>query len=194
MNLKTQNLKLKSLVGGIMMKKVLIVLAVLTTASVANADLILNVDEPAGRITISGDGATAPPVGAYLLVEGLGSINGGNMVYPGTLSAYDDLEAIAARLSFTPQETLDIFRNFLDKPSLADISLMTFVDGAIPAASVQGILVDNIAFNRTGPIMLTLVSDDFSTVFDCKTVTAPEPMTMAMLGLGGLLLRRRSRR
>ena len=174
-----------------MMKKALIVLAVLMTASGANANLILNINETGNAITISGDGATSSPMAAYLFVEGPGSIAGGNMVYPGSLSTYDDLEAIASILSMSPQDTLDAFRAFTSKPDLADLSMITLADGAIPPAPLQGTLVDGIGFSATGPVVLTLISDDFMTVFDTTYIAAPEPLSIALLGLGGLFLRRR---
>jgi hypothetical protein len=174
-----------------MTKKLLVVLAVLISASVANAKLILNLNDAGNAITISGDGATMPPTAAYLFVEGPGSISGGSILYPGNLSSYDDLEDIAAILSMSTQDTLDIFRTFTSRPDLADLSLVTLADGAIPPAPLQGTLVENIGLTVTGPVLLTLVSDDFMTVFDTKYVAAPEPLSIALLGLGGLFLRRR---
>jgi len=174
-----------------MIKKTLVVLAVLMTTTVTNAKLILNLNEAGNTITISGDGATPPPVAAYLFVEGPGSIAGGNIVCPGSLSTYDDLEAIATALCISPQDTLDAFRAFISKPNLADLSLITLADGSIPPAPLQGTLVEDIWLTVTGPVVLTLVSDDFMTVFDIKYVAAPEPLSVVLLGLGGLFLRRR---
>ncbi|OHB61388.1 MAG: hypothetical protein A2167_02985 [Planctomycetes bacterium RBG_13_46_10] len=174
-----------------MIKKTLVVLAVLISASVANADLVLNLNEAGNTITISGDGTTIPPTAAYLFIEGPGSITGGSIVYPGSLSTYDELEDIAAILSMSPQDTLDVFRTFISRPSLADLSLITLADGAIPPAPLQGILVEGIGLTMTGPVMLTLISDDFMTVFDTKYIAAPEPLTIALLGIGSLFLRRR---
>ena len=173
-----------------MMKKLLFILAVLITATVANADMILNINEATNTVSISGDGTTESPIGAFLLVESPGSIAGGNIVYPGSLAAYDDLEAVAAYLWMSPDETLELFQDFLGKPELSDLSYITLADGAAPAAPLDGILVNGIGLTRVGPVKLTLVSDDFTTVFDTEIISAPEPLTIAMLGLGGLFLRR----
>ena len=76
-------------------------------------------------------------------------------------------------------------------PNLADLSLITLADGAIPPVPLQGTLVGSIWLTVAGPVVLTLVSDDFMMVFDTKYVAAPEPLSVVLLGLGGLFLRRR---
>ena len=169
----------------------LVLLAIFSIASVANANLMLNINEADNTVTISGDGETAAPVAAYLLVEGPGSIAGGNIMYPGSLAAYDDLEAIAASLWMSPEDTLDAFKIFMSKPDLADLSLITLADGAVPQALLQGTLVDDIGLTVIGPVVLTLISDDFTTVFDTEIVHIPEPISLTLLGLGILFLRRR---
>ncbi len=174
-----------------MTKKTLVVLAVLATATVANAKLMLNINEVSGTITISGDSATESPVAAYLFVEGSGSIAGGNIVYPGSLSEYDDLETIAGNMGVSPQDALAAFQAFISKPNLVDLSYITLADGAIPPAPLQGTLVDSIGLTVAGSVVLTLISDDFVTVFDTKTIYVPEPVSLVLFGLGGLLLRRR---
>lgn len=160
-------------------------------ATAVNAGLSINVNEAMDTITITGDGATAPPVAAYLFVEGPGLIEGFNMVYPGSLAEYHDLPGVAAMLGSSEADTLVLFRDFLQKPDLADISFITLADAADPPAPLEGTLVEGIGLTGTGPIVLSLVSADFATVFDTKSAPIPEPITIALLGLGGLLLRRR---
>jgi hypothetical protein len=193
-------LKNSFVMGGVKMMKITLVLsmshgvvllAIFSMASVANANLVFNINEAGDTITISGDGETAAPVAAYLLVEGSGSISGGNVIYSGSLAAYDDLEAIAASLWMSTEETLDAFRDFLSKPDLVDLSMITLADGAIPPAPLQGTLVDNIRLTVTGPVVLTLVSDDFATVFDTKIAHVPEPISLSLFALSGLFLLRR---
>lgn len=172
------------------MNKLLVMLTVLAMATAANAGLTINVNEAMDTITITGDGTTAPPIGVYLFVEGPGSITGGNVVYPGSLAAYNELEAVAATLGMSPENTLASFKDFTGKPDLADLSYIILADGAVPPAPLEGTLVGSITLTGTGPVVLSLVSDDFKTVFDTKSVPIPEPITIALLGLGGLLLRR----
>ena len=173
------------------MKKIFVILTVLAMVSVGSATLTINVNEAMDAVTITGDGATAQPIGAYLFVEGPGSIAGGNMVYPGSLAAYDDLDAIATTLGMSPDDTLVAFRDFVGKPDLADLSFITLADGGDPPAALIGTLIDSIGLAGTGPVVLSLVSDDFATVFDSTNVPIPEPATIALLGLGVLFLRRR---
>jgi hypothetical protein len=59
---------------------------------------------------------------------------------------------------------------------------------------LDGKLVDEIIFHCTGggDTVLTLVTADLQVVEDIQIIhNIPEPMTIALLALGGLLLRRR---
>jgi hypothetical protein len=177
-----------------MMKKLVALVLVLGLCSLANAGLTIGYDAATSTVSISGDGATVN-FAAYLLVEGPGSIAGGTIVYPpasvaGTLCSYQDLEAAAADAGITPAEYLGLVKDMTGK-TVADLSFMTIVDTAVPAASTAGLLVDGIKLTLTDKVTLTLTSDDFATTYNSMEVV-PEPLTIVLLGLGGLLLRRRS--
>jgi len=172
------------------MKKLVALVLVLGLCSLANAGLTIGVNPAMDTVTISGDGATTNAA-AYLLLEGPGAIAGGTLDYKGSLSAYADLEQAAIDAGITPAAYLGLAKDFTGK-TVVDLSSMTFADGAIPPLSTAGILVSGIRLTGTGTVTLSLVSDDFATTYDTETVPIPEPLTIALLGLGGLLLRRRS--
>jgi len=71
------------------------------------------------------------------------------------------------------------------------------ITGVIPNVPVGGTIIDDILFhcNAEGDVIVQLVySPDYMTgsIVDQVTIhQVPEPMTIALLGLGGLLLRRR---
>jgi len=173
-----------------MMKKLVALLLVFGIASVSNAALTINVNEAMDTVSITGDGATGSPVEAYLLVDGPAHINGGTLVYAGSLSAYADLEAVADSLGMDPPTALATFADFVGMPNLQDLSYMNFADGSATPPPLEGLLVDGIALTDIlGEATLNLVSGDFGTTY--SSVVVPEPITIALLGLGGLFLRRR---
>jgi hypothetical protein len=184
-----------------MMKKLLALMLVLGISSVAGAALTLDVGKTimapgeTQAIGVSGDAGTPPPVTVYLMVEGPASIDGGTNQYPGGgLEGYDDAEVLAAGLGVSVPELIAQFAEFVAMPDLSDVSMITLAAGAIPMPALEGTLVSDITLtgNAEGLATLTLLGDDFATVYDSVDVTViPEPVTIALLGLGGLFLRRR---
>jgi hypothetical protein len=160
------------------------------------AEVKLQPDETA-VIGIHGDGLTPPNIAAYLLVEGPGSIDGHTMVYPGSLSSYEDFPGNGLGPPIPPEEILEQFREFSGRPNLTDLSCICLADAVIPPAPLDGLLVDDIIFHcdGLGDITLTLISDDFTIVYDTQDIQQiPEPATVFLLGVGGLIVARKARR
>lgn len=184
------------------MKKLLALVLVFAVSSVASAALTLDVGlarmdlGTTQTIGLSGDGQTPGPVTAYIMVEGPASIAGGTNLYPGGgLQAYIEAEAIAEGMGVSVEELLVQFREFVGMPNLSDVSTVVLAAGAIPVPPLEGVLVSDITLTAgdvEGIATLTLLGEDFATVYDSVDVEViPEPVTIALLGLGGLFLRRR---
>ena len=194
-----------------MKKKIIVLVLVFGLASAANADLFFTVGgvdpgaitldpvaNPTITLEISGDGQTPSPHSPWVFVQGKGSINGGNALYApaGGLSDYLDLEE-AYPIAGEPSAeallaTMAAVTALVDPVDLAYIIL---ADAAGIPAPLEGVLVDGIVFTCTGQpgdVTLTLFNDTYTAVLDTLTIKqVPEPITFALLGLGGLFLRRR---
>jgi hypothetical protein len=160
------------------------------------AEILLEPGETA-ILGIHGDGLTAGPIEFYLFVEGPGSIDGYNynMVYPGSLSGYEDLEDIADSLGMSPENALAVLRDETGNSNLEDIGIIWLVDMAIPPAPLEGVLVDDIIFhcNRVGDVNLTMWACAYiPVIYDTKVIhQIAEPMTLLLLGMGTFLMRRK---
>ena len=186
---------------------VILLLCILCLVPSANAGLFISVNgviEPpfaevklqpdqTAILSIYGDGLTPSNIAAYLLVEGLGSIDGYTMIYRGSFASYEDFPTDA--LDAPPfEETLRFLREFLGKPNVMDLSVITLANGVIPPAPLKDLLVDDILFlcEGLGNVTLSLISDDFTTVYDTQNIQQiPEPTTLFLLGMGVFLMRRK---
>jgi hypothetical protein len=182
------------------MKKTLIALGLLVMAtSLANAATVtIGVDGVAAPASIGiGESAvvdlsgfvassTSEGVVGYLIVQGPGTISGGTVLQgDGSITAFDPTE--------------EVWANFLASKGYTGVQqnllLIDMLDMSDPLTDLNGKIVDSITFQGTGEGVATLTyfDPDSSTVYATQTITqvVPEPMTVTLLGLGGLFLRRR---
>lgn len=196
------------------MKKLLLLLTILFVSTSAFAALI---DVPTFSISVNGevrddldeiilmpsDIATVEILGSnndnfphdfWLICQDPGLISGGTIIYSGSLSSIYTATS-AEWESIFGFEIFAMF-GFEDTTSASDISL---ADGHIPPAELNGLLVGDISLTtmHSGQIVLSLVSDDFATIYDRQYVLqttaspVPEPATIAMLSFSAMLFVKR---
>jgi len=160
------------------MKKLLVVLMVLAMANIATAALTLSGDKDG--VAITADPASA--LGAYYLGiqldTGTGSIGIDGHVFHYTGNANDiySEEGIAEMLG-------------LYEP-VVHIELNDIPPVGSSSPELVGLALDGLTVTVDGS-ELTLMLYDGNGEFQSSLLITPEPITMVLLGLGGLMLRRR---
>lgn len=184
------------------MNKLLVVMLVLGMAGMANATLMLSVDDvnnPAEttinlkmsetvKIDIAGEAPYDAPGQFYLGIKlgGLGSLNIDNVTIP-----YAGNSKQVAWIDSTAAPGLGIINPFVS------VYLYDLVEPGNPLKPLSGKLVDNIIFHCDGydpmnPDVTLILLSGAGQPLDTQIIhQIPEPMTVALLGLGGLFLRRR---
>lgn len=187
------------------MKNILIVFTVLAIASVANAAMSISVD----GVTPVPDSTVNLKVGetavidihadqtslAWMLVQGVD--DGTGKIGTATVDASNptDLweQSAAGNMADPPLSDYLAALPDLGYPNVTDIIEVDVVDASEPYTLPDGLVINGLIFECTGlgDVVLTLMDLELN-VFDAVTIhQIPEPITFALLGLGGLFLRRR---
>lgn len=205
----------------LMKSKLLIFTIVLVTASISSALIDLNISvtlDPFGTpeyiespadseitinpsdylyIGIHGSFISYESASVWLVAQGPATLSGGSLlVGDGTHIELDPAAAIDP--DEDPDYTWgDFFDDYLGYPGVQPmISQIEFMDTSdVLPYTIMGILFNEKLFYCTGTedVTLTLIrfDDESWAVYDQLIIHQPEPMTIALLGLGGLFLRRR---
>jgi hypothetical protein len=181
-----------------MMKKLLALFLILGLASVASATL---------QISVNGD---KEPVDSEIILLGPSDelildiwtdsiISAGN----GEVVAWELVVApadgsISGGVSLIPEAGVTIFDDvtgFEAEPGTNGVWGGIAMTGQVPQIDAGATIYDDILFhcNGLGDAVVKLYVGDFVTwdLVDSVVIHQPEPMTIALLGLGGLFLRRR---
>lgn len=172
------------------MKHLMIMLAVLAMATVANAGLVL---DPVEADDATGLNLQTDPIdvegaqqSAFIAVGGGGgALDAGTMLYPGgSLAAIEDWTGL------DPDLTAMVDAAIGEAPTRIDF--ITIFDDSVPADPVMGVVVSyGVTPSPEGlDTPVYLLNADTLEIMSSATIV-PEPITIALLGLGGLFLRRR---
>ena len=180
-----------------MKKMLLVVLTVLAMATVANAALTAKisvygvVDPPDTTINLQVSDTAVIDIHStqtaitYLLIQGPGSISKGPNFWAWEQSS----------VTIPSSDKPDLLP-ILEEMGYVDITEfigIDILDTSDPYTQPSGKVIDGLVFHceRLGDVTLTLFDVDLG-VLDSQVIhQIPEPITMVLLGLGGLFLRRR---
>jgi hypothetical protein len=186
-----------------MMKKLLVVLTVLAMATVANAALTAKIsvdgviDAPDTQIVLFPSDTAVIDIHAWndvsagqgvLLLQGPGALT---LPVWNTTNRWEQSSAAV----MSNEEKPDYIAAFTEMGylNITEIYTMDIVDASEPYTLPNGKVLDGLIFHceALGDVTLTVFNLDLG-VLDSQVIhQIPEPMTLALLGLGGLFLRRR---
>lgn len=173
------------------MKKLLILMLVLCMASAANATLTLV--SSAGTTILTG---TTTMIGINTDVGLAGGGMQGHVVVDEADASMGSWTGGGGTIYYPPSivDTAgSVYTYYYGAASGYGDMWLIFGVAPTPALGGTGILADfEFGCDGIGDVTITLWNSDLTAVLDTITITQiPEPMTIALLGLGGLFLRRR---
>ena len=177
------------------MKKVLVLMLVLGMASLANAGLVI---APATEGVLVGsdlgisaiDGQTADRA-VWLVVTGPGTIDMTTGVFADPQFA-TTAEGRLFNMDIASPDNVD-FVAYLAELAGAPVSAVGFADISIPGSTypvLASSVITGISYAGTADFVVTMFDGDAFANNGSVTIT-PEPATLAILGLGALLLKRK---
>lgn len=127
---------------------------------------------------------------AMLLVQGAGLIDASN---PTFLWEQSEVRGWPDSPIFLPPDMKRLLCD-LGYCGVVELLEVDVVDRSEPYTVPDGLVIDGLIFEGTGigDAVLTLTDLDLN-VFDVQTIHIPEPMTIGLLGLGGLVVLRKRR-
>ena len=156
------------------MKKLLAILLILGMASMANAAISIAYNSGTGNLEVSSD--TTAVWGGYLVIT------------DDTNGTYGSVTVLASAGNTGSAEGTFDHASTLGYDVVTDIN----ADHADPYTTIATGVQFTAPTAHSGPGSLTIELLDFSAASQ-GSITIPEPMTMSLLGLGGLALLRRRR-
>ena len=127
----------------------------------------------------------------FMGITGAGAISNETMVYTGNLSAITDFTGLDAGLTAGIDAAIAAYAlgdAGLDGGATTKILMIELFDGTSPPGTPPPVVGQLVTFDADDVEAYLLDADNLG-VF--SAVAIPEPITFALLGLGGLFLRRR---
>ena len=173
------------------MKKVLILMLVLGMTSLASAGIVVvTPDMVSGSIETDPIDVEVVQQAFFMGITGAGAISNETLVYTGNLSAITDFTGMDAGLTAGIDAAIAAYAPGagLVGGATTQILMIELFDGTSPPGTPPPVVGQLVTFDA-GDVEAYLLDADNLGVF--SAVAIPEPITFALLGLGGLFLRRR---
>ena len=167
------------------MKKLLVLLMVLSVASLANAALVLSPAEADTELFVQSDPIDVADAQQAMILAvggGGGALDAGEVLYTGDLSAITNITGLDPDITGLVEGAIG--------EGSTRIDMIELFSGSAEPPDVVGQLARYGVTPGADPTMVYLLNGDTLEMMGTAKII-PEPITIALLGLGGLFLRRR---